>query len=62
MPLEDISKGQGMDYIDFLAELEAIVLSGTRIDLNYYIEDIIDEEGKEEIFDYFKSENSGDVK
>lgn len=59
--LEDIAKGQGMDFVDFLDELEAIVYSGTKVDLDYYIEEIIDDEGKDEIFDFFKSEETGNL-
>lgn len=61
VPLEDIAKGQKMDYDDLLAELEAIVFSGTQVDINYYIEDIIDDEGKIEIFDFFKTMDTNDI-
>jgi ATP-dependent DNA helicase RecQ len=61
VPLEDIAKGQGMEFDDFLQELEAIVFSGTKVDLDYYIDELIDEEGKDEIFDFFKTEDSGDI-
>lgn len=61
VPLEDIAKGQGMEFDDFLLELEAIVFSGTKVDLDYYIDELIDEEGKDEIFDFFKTEDSGDI-
>jgi len=46
--LEDIAKGQGLDYEELLEELEAIVFSGTQVDLHYYIDEIIDEEGRDE--------------
>ncbi|MGB1037035.1 MAG: DNA helicase RecQ [Bacteroidia bacterium] len=61
VPLEDIAKGQGMDYQDLLDELEAIVFSGTQVDLHYYIDEIIDEEGREDIYDYYKSDDTGSI-
>jgi ATP-dependent DNA helicase RecQ len=61
VPLEDIAKGQGMDYYELVDELEAIVYSGTQVDLHYYIDDIIDDEGRDEIFDYFKSTESNNI-
>lgn len=61
VPLEDIAKGQGMDYNELLDELEAIVFSGTQVDLLYYIDEIIDEEGREDIYDYYKSDDTGSI-
>ncbi len=59
--IEDIAKGQGLDYEELIEELEAIVFSGTQVDLLYYIDEIIDEEGRYEIYDYFKSDDSGSI-
>jgi ATP-dependent DNA helicase RecQ len=61
VPLEDIAKGQGMDYQELLDELEAIVFSGTQVDLMYYVDEIIDEEGRDEIYEYYKSEDTGSI-
>jgi ATP-dependent DNA helicase RecQ len=61
MSLSDIAKSQGMGMMDFLKELEMIVLSGTKVDLNYCIEEIIDEEVKEEIYDYFRETDTDDL-
>lgn len=61
VPLEDIARGQGMDYNELLDELEAIVFSGTQVDLMYYVDEIIDEEGREDIYDYFKSTTENDI-
>jgi len=61
VPLEDIAKGQGMDFVDFLEELEAIVYSGTVVDLEYYIDELIDPEGADEIYDFFKTEQTGNI-
>jgi ATP-dependent DNA helicase RecQ len=61
VPLEDIAKGQGMDYQELLDELEAIVFSGTQVNLMYYVDEIIDEDGRNEIYDYYKSEDTGSI-
>ena len=61
VPLEDIAKGQGMEFVDFLEELEAIVYSGTAVDLVYYIDELIDTEGADEIYDFFKTEQTGNI-
>ena len=61
VPLEDIAKGQKMDYDELIDELEAIVYSGTQVDLIYYIDEIIDEEGREDINDYFRSTEVDDI-
>lgn len=61
VPLDDIAKGQGMEFAEFLEELEAIVYSGTSVDLEYYIDEIIDPEGAEEIYGFFKTEQTGNI-
>ncbi|MDG2455598.1 MAG: DNA helicase RecQ [Bacteroidia bacterium] len=61
VPLVDIAKGQRMEFVDFLEELEAIVYSGTAVDLVYYIDELIDTEGADEIYDFFKTEQTGNI-
>jgi ATP-dependent DNA helicase RecQ len=53
--LEDIASQRGLSMDQLIEEMEAIVYSGTRLDIGYYIDDVIDEEIQEEIIDYFKS-------
>ncbi|MEO5787690.1 HRDC domain-containing protein, partial [Gelidibacter sp.] len=53
LPLDDIASAKGMNMKDFIKELEAIVYSGTKLNINYWIDDILDEEQQEEIHDYF---------
>lgn len=53
--LEDISRSNGMTMPELIKELENIVYSGTKINIKYYINDILDDDRQEEIFDYFKS-------
>ena len=53
LPLTDIASAKGMEMDDFIKEMEAIVFSGTKLNINYWIEDILDEDQQEEIHDYF---------
>ncbi len=53
--LDDISRSNGISMAELIKELENIVDSGTKINIKYYINDHLDEERQDEIFDYFKS-------
>jgi len=53
--LEDIAAAKGLDFEELLHELESIVASGTKIDIKYYVNEVIDPDKQEEIFDYFKT-------
>ena len=61
LPLEDIaeSKGKSLDFI--IHEIEGIVSSGTKINIQYYIDDILEEDQQEEIFDYFSEATTDGV-
>ena len=61
LPLEDIGRSQGKTMEEILEEVEGIVSSGTRVNINYYIDDILDSDNQEEIYDYFKSAESEDL-
>ncbi len=60
MDLEDIAEARGMDMDELLGEIEAIVSSGTKLNLDYYIECNIDADIVEEIYRYFKEEATSD--
>ncbi len=60
LDLEDIAAAKGMDKEEVLTEIEAIVATGTKLDLNYYIEAHLDEEVVEEIYDWFREEAGSD--
>jgi ATP-dependent DNA helicase RecQ len=60
MPLEDIADSKNMDMEELLNEIESIVLSGTRLNLDYYIEDTLDEDIVDEIYEYFREEAESD--
>jgi len=53
LPLTDISSAKGMEMPAFIKEMEAIVFSGTKLNINYWIDDILDEDQQEELHDYF---------
>lgn len=61
LPLEDIGKAQGKSFDEVIDEIEAIVSSGTRININYYLDEILDPENQEEIFDYFSEAETDDL-
>ncbi len=56
MPLEDIASAKGLDMIELIEEIESIVNSGTRININYYIDEAIDEDKADDIYEYFREE------
>ena len=60
LPLEDIADAKGLDMEELLDEIEAIVFSGTKLNLNYYIEQTLDDDIVEEIYDYFHDEAESD--
>ena len=53
LSLDDIAAAKGLEMPDFIKEMEAIVYSGTKLNIDYWIEDILDEDQQEEIHDYF---------
>jgi ATP-dependent DNA helicase RecQ len=55
IPLETIAKSKDLRIDELLEEMETIVASGTKLNLNYAINDMVDEYEQEEIIDYFKS-------
>ena len=62
--LEDIASAEGLTFEELIKEMEAIVFSGTKLNIDYYINQILDEEQQQEIMDYFmeaKSDNIGDA-
>lgn len=60
LPLEDIADAKGMEMEELLDEIEAIVYSGTRLNLNYYLEQTLDDDVVEDIFEYFRNDAESD--
>ncbi|MDA9127574.1 RecQ family ATP-dependent DNA helicase [Flavobacteriaceae bacterium] len=61
LPLTDIAQAKGLAMEDFVKEMEAIVYSGTKLNIDYYLEDILDEDSQEELHDYFMEAESDQV-
>lgn len=61
LPLDAIASSKGIEIADVVTEIESIVGSGTRVNINYFIEQNIDEEKQEEIFDYFRTATTDSV-
>jgi ATP-dependent DNA helicase RecQ len=61
IPLEDIAKAKGMSFDELLEELEHIIDSGTKVNIDYYINDVVDEDRLEEVYDYFMEAESPDI-
>ena len=60
LPLEDIADAKKMDMEELMDEIEAIVYSGTKLNLDYYLEQTLDEDVIDEIYDYFHDEAESD--
>ena len=61
LPLPDIAQSKGMEMEEFIKEMEAIVFSGTKLNISYWIDDILDEEQQEEIHEYFLDAESDSI-
>jgi ATP-dependent DNA helicase RecQ len=59
--LDDIAEAKGIKLGDVIAEIESIVASGTRIDINYYLNEVIDIDRQKEVFDYFRTAETDSV-
>ena len=53
VPLDDIAAAQSVDFDDFLTEVETIVYSGIKLNIDYFLEDVVDDDHVEDIYDYF---------
>jgi ATP-dependent DNA helicase RecQ len=62
IPFDDIANSKGLEVKDIIAEVEAIVNSGTRLNIDYYIDDVLDEDHQDEIFEYFREAENDSVK
>ena len=57
----DIADSKGIELADLIKELETIVFSGTKLNINYMIDEIFDEDQQEELYDYFIDSESDDI-
>ncbi len=61
LPLDDIASAKGMQMPEFIKEMEAIVYSGTKLNIKYWVDDIFDEEQQEEIHEYFLESDTDSI-
>ena len=56
--LDDIATAQGLEFEDLLSEVEAIVYSGTKLNIDYFLDEVMDEDHVDDIYDYFAESES----
>lgn len=59
--LDDIASALGKDFDGLLDEIEAIVYSGTKLNIDYFLEDVMDEEQVDDIYEYFRESETDDL-
>ena len=59
--LDEIASSNGLEFPELLDEIEAIVYSGTRINIDYFVNDVMDEDHVEDIYEYFKDSETDDL-
>ena len=60
--LDDLAESKGMSMEEMLEEIEAIVYSGTKLNIGYFIDEVVDPDEKEEIYEYFKNADNDNIK
>ena len=60
--LDDIAESRGIDFDELLDEIESIVYSGTKLNIDYFLEEVMDEDRIDEIYEYFKDSETDDLK
>lgn len=60
--LDDLAESKGMSMEEMLEEIEAIVYSGTKLNINYFIDEVVDPDEKDEIIEYFKNTDNDNIK
>lgn len=61
VPLDDIADAQNIEFDDLLAEIETIVYSGTKLDIDYFLEDVMDDDHIDDIYEYFRESDTDDL-
>jgi ATP-dependent DNA helicase RecQ len=59
--LDDLAESKGMDFEDMLSEVEAIIYAGTKINIDYFLNEVMDPDTIEEIYSYFKQAETDDL-
>lgn len=61
MPLDDIAVALNMDFEDLLTEIETIVYGGIKLNIDYFIEEVMDEDNVDDIYDYFRNSDTDSI-
>ena len=61
LPLDDIATAEGLDFDDLLTKIEEIVYSGTKLNIDYFLEEVYDEEQIDDIYDYFMDSETDSI-
>ena len=61
LPLDDIAAAKGMDMHAFIHEMETIVFAGTKLDISYWIDEILDEDQQEDLHEYFMESETDEI-
>ncbi len=61
MALDDIADSLNMDFDEFLTEVESIVYSGTKLDIDYFLEEVMDDDAVDDIYEYFRESDSDSI-
>ena len=61
MALDDIALAKGIEFDELLDEVESIVYSGTKLNIDYFLEEVLDDDKVVEIYEYFKESETDDV-
>ncbi|MGB2245838.1 MAG: RecQ family ATP-dependent DNA helicase [Flavobacteriaceae bacterium] len=61
LPLDDIASAKGMSMNDFINEMETIMFAGTKLDISYWIDELLDEDQQEELYAYFMEAESDNI-
>ena len=61
MPLDDIASALNLDFEDLLDEIDAIVYSGTKVNIDYFLEDVMDDDQVDDIYEYFRESDTDSI-
>ena len=61
LPLDSIARAKGLNMTQLVGEMETIVMSGTRLDISYHLNDVLEADAQQEIMDYFRNSDSDSV-
>ena len=59
--LDDIALAKGIEFDELLDEVESIVYSGTKLNIDYFLEEVLDDDKVDEIYEYFKESETDDI-